>query len=154
GIIALQQQYGDLHATTYAFAPMTLEYNGFAMILYVHNDGTSAASGVQAFSLHNFHLGFGRPGSPYEVGEDNGSNGETLELEAELARERGFAGVVVARALGNVAHAGSAPGQDVYGIVAAGGDLPDNAPATNAVDDAVSAFQFELGTLEPGEEAW
>ncbi|HET6584351.1 MAG TPA: hypothetical protein VFG69_12905, partial [Nannocystaceae bacterium] len=65
GIVALVQDHGDLHATTYAFAPIDLGHTGFVMILHVRNDGDVPAVGVQAFSMHNFHLGFGRPASPF-----------------------------------------------------------------------------------------
>ena len=37
-----------------------------------------ALPGVQAFSLSNFHLGYGRANSPWEVGQDIGENGETM----------------------------------------------------------------------------
>ncbi|MEM6996700.1 MAG: glycoside hydrolase family 15 protein, partial [Myxococcota bacterium] len=108
--------------------------------------------------LHNFHLGFGRPNSPFELFADIGENGETLAtgLPGEATfTEQGFAGAVALRALGNVSHYGTAPDVDVFAVVNAGnGDLPDNAPAGSAVDGAVAALQWDLGDLEPGEDAW
>ena len=117
--------------------------------------GDAVVPGVEAFSLHNLHLGTGRPQSPWNLYDDIGENGETLSYDATNGRfvEIGFAGTVVAQALGAVAHHGSAPQADPYGIVAAGGttDLPDNPPDTGAVDGAVSALQFSLGDLAPGQ---
>ncbi|HWB75621.1 MAG TPA: hypothetical protein VG755_11720, partial [Nannocystaceae bacterium] len=158
GIVTLVQRWNDLQATTYVFAPMELPHTAMVMVLHVRNDGDAAQSDVQAFSLHNVHLGFGRPASSFAVGGDIAANGETLEHDDEGGsasyRERGFAGVVVARTLGPIAHFGTSPGQNPFQIVQAGGDLGDNAPAGNAVDDSVGAWQFELGDLAPGDEAW
>lgn len=158
GIVVLEQSWNDLHATTHVFAPMDLPHAAMAMVLRVRNDGDTTANDVQAFSLHNVHLGFGRPESSFAVGTDIASNGETLEHvddgTSASYRERGFAGVVVARTLGPIAHYGTAPGQNPYAIVQAGGELGDNAPSAGAVDDAVGAWQLELGDLSPGEEAW
>ncbi|MBC8070001.1 MAG: glycosyl hydrolase, partial [Deltaproteobacteria bacterium] len=158
GIVALEQAWGELHASTLVFAPMDLPHAAMVMVLYVRNDGDVAATGVQAFSLHNLHLGFGRPSSSFAVGTDNGSNGETLvhgeDAGGARFEERGFAGVVVARALGPISHYGTAPGQDPFAIVQSGGDLGDNSPAVGAVDDSSSAWQFDLGTIAPGEQAW
>lgn len=154
GIVALSQSWGELSATTYAFAPMDLPHAGFVMLLRVRNDGDVDAPGVQAFSLHNLHLGFGRPASAWDVGQDIAANGETLEHDGQRFRERGFAGAVVVHALGTPDGFGTAPGQNPYAQVLAGDDLGDNPPSAMAVDDAVGAWQFDLGTLAPGEEAW
>jgi glycosidase len=159
GIVTMVQTVGDLEVTQYVFTPMGLPRASFVMVLRVRNAGASAATDVQAFSLHNFHLGFGRPASPWDLFTDIGENGETLEVEQSgggtALVERGFAGVVVARALGDVAHFGTAPGADPYMVVAGGGsaNLPDNAPGAGAVDGAVGALQFDLGDLPPGGEA-
>lgn len=155
GIVAIEQSWGDLHATTYAFAPIELDHAGFAMIVRVRNDGDAPAA-VQAFSLHNFHLGYGRPQTSFDVGEDLASNGETLAIVDDGTRtihERGFAGVVVARALAPASHFGLGPTTAPYDLVLAGDDLPDvDQPAT--ANDAISAWQFDLGTLAAGDEAW
>jgi len=158
GIVSLVQQHGALIATTHAFAPMDLPHAGFVMVLELHNDGNVPLVGVQAFSLQNFHLGPGRPASSFAVGQDNGSTGETLEhdLTGGDARfaERGFAGVVVARALADIEHYGTSEDGDPYSTVIDGQDLEDNPPNPSAVDDAVGAWQFDVGTLDPGETAW
>ncbi len=156
GIVALAQRWGDLSATTYAFAPFELPHAGFVMLLHVRNDGDATAPGVQAFSIHNLHVGSGRPQTAWEVGNDIAADGETLEHIVDggsaYFHERGFAGVVVARALGTTAHFGTAPGQNPYAQVQAGGDLSDN--PGGQLDDSVGAWQFDLGELAPGEDAW
>jgi MYXO-CTERM domain-containing protein len=156
GIIAMVQRTGDLEATSYVFAPFDLPHAGFVMLLRVRNDGNATANDVQCFSLHNLHLGTGRPSSAWDVGQDIGANNETLEHVMDggeaYFHERGFAGVVVARALGAIEHFGTTPGANPYAQVQAGGDLSDNQP--NGTTDAASAWQFDLGDLAPGQEAW
>lgn len=160
GIVTMVQSLGALEATQYFFAPQGLPRASFVMIMRVRNTGATTVAGAQAFSLHNFHLGFGRPATPWDIFTDIGENGETLEVQTggggTALLERGFAGTVVARALGDVAHYGTAPGGDPYAIVAGGSavDLPDNAPGGGAVDGAVGALQFDLGDLAAGAEAW
>jgi hypothetical protein len=159
GIVKMVQQLGALRATTYVFAPQELPAAGFVMLLKLENTSDQAIAGVQAFSLHNFHLGYGRAERPWDVPKDIAANGETLEFVdggKPRFRERGFAGTIVTRALGPVAHRGVGPGVNLYDLVAGPGlkDLPDNAPPMNAVDDATSAFQWNLGDLQPGKEAW
>jgi MYXO-CTERM domain-containing protein len=154
GIVTIVQQHGALVATTHAFMPMDLPHAGFVMALELRNDGNTPLTNVQAFSLHNFHLGSGRPASSFDVGQDNGSNGETLEHTQGRFDERGFAGVVVTRALAPVDRFGTTEGDDPYLTVAGGADLLDNPPNAAAVDDAVGAWQYDVGTLDPGETAW
>mgnify|MGYP002777791718 CR=1 FL=1 len=158
GIVAMVQKLGALEATTYVFAPQELGAAGFVMLLKVKNTGQQPIAGVQAFSLHNYHLGYGRATRPWDVPKDIGANGETIEfLDAGKPRyrERGFAGVIVTRALAPIAFRGVGPGVDLYGLVGGGlNNLPNNAPPPNAVDDATSAFQWNLGDLAPGAEGW
>lgn len=160
GVVQLIHSVGELEATQFFFAPMDLDANAFVMAVRVRNDGDSAATDVSAFSLANFHLGFGRPDSAWDVATDIDENGETLEhvvdAQGQAFLERGFAGVVATRAVGDVSHFGTAPGATIYDTVNDGGtsDLADNNPAVGAVDGAVGAFQFELGTIPAGEERW
>jgi hypothetical protein len=155
GIATMVQQVGALRATTHAFALQGLEGGGFVLALALENTGGQAIAGVEAFSLHNFHLGFGRPKRPWEVPQDLAANGETITVEGAWLIERGFAGVIATRGLGAVSHHGVGPGADLYGIVSDGdGDFPDNAPPMNAVDDAVSGLQWSFGAIGPGETAW
>lgn len=160
GVATMVQKVGDLEATQFFFAPRGLEHAAMVMAMRLRNTGATAQSGVSIFSLHNFHLGFGRPGPLAEIGE----NGETIENAGgpgvDLA-ERAFAGVVVARALAPVAHAGAsnaatAAAQNVFAIVDGGGtsDLPDLVGAAPTADGSVSAYQFDVGTLGAGDERW
>ncbi len=159
GIATMVQQVGDLRVTQYVFAPLDLPRASFVMLAQVENTGPTSTD-VEVFSLHNFHLGFGRPASPWNLFDDIGENGETLEYATPggqpVFTERGFAGVVVASSLGAVSHFATAPGADPYALVDSGSsaDLPDNAPGAGAVDGAVGAFQFTTPALGVGESAW
>jgi hypothetical protein len=156
-VAMLAQSRGDLALTTYVWAPRALAHAGFVMALRVRNMGAATATGLSAFSLHNFHLGFGRPGVMSDIGE----NGETVANVAGDLAERGFAGVVVARPLGPVSrragsHGAAPPGENLFAIVDGGApvDLPDLAGEAPTRDGSVSAFQFDLGDLAAGAEQW
>ncbi len=160
GVVTMVQKSGPIEITQYFFAPRTLARAGFVMAARVKNTGASTASAVSLFSIENVHLGYGRPGVMQVIGD----NGETITFDgsghADFV-EQGFAGVVVARALGAPSHHGesdasSPPNANVFQIIANGGttDLPDlNGPAPTA-DGAVSAYQWDFGSLAAGEEKW
>lgn len=99
GIVAMVQNIGALRATTYAFAPQALAAGGFVLVLKLENTGDQPLTDIAAFSLHNFHLGYGRALRPWDVPKDLAANGETLVFDGKgevgRFRERGFAGVVV-----------------------------------------------------------
>jgi hypothetical protein len=156
GVAVMVQEIGALRATTRAFAPQGLAAGAFALTLTLENTGNQAITGVEAFSLHNYHLGFGRATRPWEVPNDLMANGETIEFDSEGATswfsERGFAGVIVTQALGEVSHRGVGPEVNLFNVVnAEAGDFPDNEPPVVAVDDAISGFQWSFGELAPGE---
>jgi hypothetical protein len=160
------QRVGDLEATQYFFAPQGLAQGGLVMAMRVRNTGVSAAAGVSAFSIHNFHLGYGRPGVRADEWDQHvGENGETVIYDGTNGRrdflERAFAGVVVARALAPVAHHGASSAatpmdQHVYHLVNNGGaaDLPDLNGQSATDDGWVTAYQWDLGDLAPGEARW
>ncbi|WP_437571466.1 glycoside hydrolase family 15 protein [Sorangium sp. So ce542] len=161
GVVTMVQRVGNLECAQFFFAPQGLAQAGFVMAMRVENLGDAPAEGVSAFSLHNFHLGFGRPGVMADIGE----SGETVAYDASNGRrdflERAFAGVVAARALEPVARHGassaSSPADlDVYRIVASGAvaDLPDLDGVAPTSDGSVSAFQWDLGSIAPGEARW
>ena len=159
GIAVLIQKRGDLEVTQYFYCPAGLERASFAMVARVKNVGAVPASSVQLFSLHNFHLGFGRPG----VRQDIGENGETASFLASTGAlaERGFAGVVVAHPLGQVAHhaasyAAAPVDQNLYERVGKGGalDLADLNGEAPTHDGTITGFQLALGDVAAGGEAW
>lgn len=158
GLARLVQDVGPLHLVTTVFAPRGLDHAGFVMALEVTNTSPLPVTGVEVFSLHNFHLGYGRTGVSTETGE----NGETISYDGAAGRadflERGFAGVVVGRAVGAVKHhaaanAGTPAAQSPYALVAGGGsaDLPDLNGSAPTADGSVSAYQWDLGTLAAGQ---
>ncbi|MCP3143942.1 glycoside hydrolase family 15 protein [Pyxidicoccus xibeiensis] len=157
GLATLVQKVGPLEVTTFVFAPQSLPHASFVMALRVRNTGTSAVPGVSAFSLHNFHLGFGRPGVMAETDE----NGEAVELAGDVFSEKGFAGVLVAHPLGTVARraawlAGATGDASGYDVVNGGGtkDLQayETAPAVGT--GWATAYQFTLGDIPAGAERW
>lgn len=161
GVVKMVQKVGALTTTQYFFAPQGLAHAGFVMAMQVKNTGPSTVTGVSAFSMHNYHLGTGRP----NVMEDIGEEGETVIFDGSGGKadfvERAFAGVVVTRALAPVSRhgassAGTPAGQKVYDIVHGGGaaDLPDFNGSSPAGDGWVTAYQYDLGDLDPGESAW
>jgi uncharacterized protein (TIGR03382 family) len=157
GLSMLAQKVGNLEVTTYVFAPQALPHASFVMALRVRNTGTAAVTGVSAFSLHNFHLGFGRPGVMAETDE----NGETVELSGDVFSEKGFAGVVSARPLGAVARKaawlGTATGsQNGFNVVNGGGsgDLQDFTAQPSPGSGWVTAYQYTLGDIAAGAEKW
>jgi MYXO-CTERM domain-containing protein len=166
GVISMVQTDGAIRATQLFFAPRGMPRNGFVMVVHLENTGAAPVTGVSAFSLHNFHLGFGRYGAIADLQtQDIGENGETITFDGSAGKadflEKAFAGVVVARALGVPTHHGSssgasAPAANVFSIVDGGGttDIPDLAGAAPTADGSVSAYQFDIGTLAPGAEAW
>lgn len=157
GLITWQHTVLGLEATTYVFAPRALPQASFVMAMKLRNPGASPVTGVSAFSLQNFHLGFGRPGVMQELA----ANGETVVISAGRdILERAFAGVVVARPLGTASraaawHPGSSLAENAFRVVEqTTGDLTDRAGDLGVADDWASGFQFDVGDLPAGEERW
>ncbi|WZX23530.1 glycoside hydrolase family 15 protein [Myxococcus stipitatus] len=157
GLATLVQRVGPLEVTTYVFAPQAVPHAAFVMALRVRNTGASTSTGVSVFSLHNFHLGFGRPGVMSELDE----NGETVEVHGEDFVEKGFAGVVVGRPLGAVTRkaawtSGDSGAGNGFITVRNGGqqDLRDFTAAPSAQTGWASAYQFNLGDIAAGSEKW
>jgi MYXO-CTERM domain-containing protein len=166
GVIAMVQSSGGLTATQFFFTPRGLPHNSFVMAIQLKNDGASPVAGVSAFTLHNFHMGYGRFGSVAELQtKDIGENGETITFDGSGGKadflERGFAGVMIGRALGAPAHhaawnAASTAAQNAFNIVDGGGatDLPDLNGMAPTADGSASAYQFDFGPIAPGEDRW
>ena len=159
GVVTMVQTSGNLVATQYFFAPKGLGAAGFVMAMRIQNTGSSAATGVSAFTVHNFHMGYGRPGARVDID----ANGETIAFDgtnghADLL-ERGFAGVIAGRALGAPSHHGSSDPNaavKIFDVVNNGGtnDLPDLDGEAATADDSVSGFQWDFGDLAAGDEKW
>lgn len=158
GIVRMVQSRGSIELSEFVFAPRGLEHAGFVMALKVENKGAVAQQNLEVFSLHNFHLGFGRPGAREDIGE----SGETGSYDGKTGdlSERGFAGVIVARPLAATSrHATSftsaGAGDNLFAIVASGtGDLPQSTGEASVHDGTVTGFQWSLGTLPPGATKW
>lgn len=138
-----------LEATTFVFAPRSLPTASFVMALKLRNTGTSTVSGVSAFSLHNFHLGYGRPGVMHELQ----TNGETITIGAGRdVLERGFAGVVVARPVGatkaSAWNPSSTNADNGFRVVEqTTNDLSDRSGDLGVADDWATAFQSGTADL-------
>lgn len=158
GIVTFEQLALGLDVTTYVFAPRNLPHAGFVMALHLENKGSAPVFGVSAFSLHNFHLGFGRPG----VMQKLQPNGETVVISGNHdVEERAFAGVVVSRPVGTVSRVAawtstSPMANNAWQVVNAGGstDLVGQSGNLGAADDWATAYQFDVGTLPAGSDAW
>ncbi|MBX5482565.1 MAG: glycosyl hydrolase [Myxococcaceae bacterium] len=160
GIVTLTQKVGPLEIVTWVFAPRGLPRAGFVLAARVRNTGTAPATGVSLFTLHNFHLGFGRPGVTADIGE----SGETVVIDTNGhtdVLERAFAGVIAVRALAPPTHVAawneaSLPSENGFLIVQGGGtaDLPDSSGTLPTANGWAHAFQFDVGTLDVGAEAW
>ncbi|MFY2561089.1 glycoside hydrolase family 15 protein [Corallococcus terminator] len=157
GLATMVQRVGTLEVTTYVFAPQSVPHASFVMAVRVRNTGAAASTGVSVFSLHNFHVGFGRPGVMADLDE----NGETVEVSGNDFVEKGFAGVVVGRPLGTVtrkaAWLSSATGAaNAFNVVQGGGqqDLQEFTAQPSAGTGWASAYQFNLGDIAAGAEKW
>lgn len=146
-----------LDTTTFVFSPRALPHASFVMALRVRNPGSQPVPGVSVFSLHNFHLGFGRPGVMQELGV----TGETVVVKPNRdVEERAFAGVVVARPLGATPRVAAwnqtspAPDNGFQVVAQTTGDLQNRMGDLGVRDDWASAFQFDLGDVPAGGERW
>jgi GH15 family glucan-1,4-alpha-glucosidase len=127
------------------------------MVLSLKNSGNAPVSGVSAFSLQNYHLGFGRPG----VRTDIGANGESVTIQPNRdIEERGFAGVMVTRLVGGASRVGawnqaSSPTENVFRVVdSTMGDVPSKMGDLGVADDWAHAYQVDLGDIAPGQTRW
>ena len=154
-VVQQVQTWGDLEVTSYFWAPWDLERPAMAMVLRVENTGGATATGVSAFSLHNLHLGEGRPGPDQETGAQN----ETVHIHGGGIEEKGFAGVTALVPLNSPsrwsAYYGGAPHANPWAVVNGGsGDLADVSGDQGIHDDSISALQWDHGDLAPGDVAW
>jgi MYXO-CTERM domain-containing protein len=151
--VAMVQAGDGFVATTWVWSPWGIERSAMALVLEVENTGTEPLTDLGAFSVHNVHLGEGRPGPNAEIGFQN----ETVILGPTI-EERGFAGVVAARPL-LAADAmsgwydGAAWENPFDAVAGGGGQVAAQTGNLGAHDDSVSYLQWDLGDLAPGETA-
>jgi hypothetical protein len=154
GLARLVQNVGPLRLVTTVFAPRGLDHASFVMALEVTNTSVLPVTGVEVFSLHNFHLGYGRSGvSSSETAE----NGETIELrrgggQAPIFWSAASQAWSWAAPLGAVKHHAAAnastPGAEpVCARPAAPRGLARQRLGGHRRRFSVSAYQWGLGTL-------
>ena len=160
GIIRMIQRWGDLEITQYIFAPFGLEHAGFAMIAKVRNTGFVRCQ--RRVGLHASTTFTSASAVRDRIRKSARSTKRSCTTRPTTrSKKRGFAGVVVTRALGGSSHHGasnssSSASQNVWQIVENGGatDLPDLSGEAPTANGSVSAFQHEAGSLAAGAEAW
>lgn len=139
-LVRTVQRSEGLRVTTTYYAPYDLPARAFVVVAEVvaERDVTDAT----LYSLHNFHLGSGPDAT---VGERIGRRGAAL-VETGVGP-----GALVILPLTPAAHATASP-ENPYGLVNAGRPFADVLPA-GPVDDGVSGFQFDVGSLARGATA-
>ncbi|MCA9670859.1 MAG: hypothetical protein KC503_34920 [Myxococcales bacterium] len=146
-VIHSRGQVGQVVTDSYYFAPYGYAGNAMVMLLKVTNNG-GAAVNVDAFALHNFHMGGG-------LGDENpAANNETIAYDAtnKLTSESGpGGGTLYYVGIGGVDRQ-SCSGQ-AYQSVKNGQDIPVLATCSNQ-SDVVNVFQKSLGSLDAGKSAW
>ncbi|MFH2005176.1 MAG: glycoside hydrolase family 15 protein [bacterium] len=146
GVIHTVQDYQGLTIETFRFAPFALDGPGGVMLIRATNNTGADSAPVSFYSIHNFHLGSGRP--------DTGTDGESIVWDAasDSYSETGNSGAaMVYLSLGAPTRHACSP-NNPYPVVQAGGDLVDTA-ASGVMDDAVAGFQQDVGALAPGASA-
>lgn len=144
GVIRTRQTYQGLRIETFWFAPWDAPGPVLAMVASVENAGAGPSPPVSLFTIHNFHLGGGRP--------EPGADGERIvwnPADRSYAETGAGGGVAVYRPVEPPDRRACTP-NNPYPAVRAGADLVDTADS-GPTDDAVAGFQFDLGTLGPGE---
>jgi GH15 family glucan-1,4-alpha-glucosidase len=145
GVIRVEQTYQGLTVRHHVFAPFGPDYPLAVMALQVENETANPSAAVSIFSIHNFHLGSGRP--------DPGTDGERIQWDGTSYTETGAGGAaVVYRPVPAPSHYACSP-NNPYPAVQAGQDLTDTADS-GVMDDAVAGFQWDATPMQPNESAW
>ncbi|MDX9720607.1 MAG: hypothetical protein RBU37_07660 [Myxococcota bacterium] len=146
-IIRYVQRSRGLELSSFVWAPWSVEHATFVLLVRAKNTGSSAIDGVSLFTLHNFHLGYGRPGPTGEVQ----ANGESLSWDSgtRTLTETGFAGALTAVAVSEPSFVGANHQSDsvsVWNTVDQGGsgNLSTSSALGQVRDDWVSGFQKDL----------
>jgi MYXO-CTERM domain-containing protein len=144
GVITVKQHYGGVTAYQTFFAPFGVAAPSLLMAIRVKNEGAQAIDDVHVFSLHNLHIGDG-----------DGTQGQRIDWDGAtgsfVQRSTGSQRVMIARSLTMPAHHTTNP-QNPYDVVNGGGLFTD-VDSTGDANDVASGFQWDVGTLAPGDEA-
>ncbi|HEX2572184.1 MAG TPA: glycoside hydrolase family 15 protein [Polyangia bacterium] len=142
GVITVRQRFGDLRATTTYFVPFALAAPSVVMVLELKNEGIRPVGDVHAFTLHNVRVGDGDGTQAQRADWDAGT-------QSYVQRSLTSGRRMLIRSVTPPSHHTVTP-QDPYPIVRGGGLFPDTDTSgdTNAL---ASGFQYDLGTLAPGE---
>lgn len=149
-VLSVDRSTASLAITEYAFAPIDLAYPAVVHLLHVENISGASLSDVSLFSLANFHLG-------------NDEDGDGLEDEDEAIWMDGYTLTEWGNDTGLVMHVVPLVDPDrwtcdqLYNTVLDGDDLDSRcgtSSSTWSFDDQVGGFQWEVGPLSAGGEAW
>jgi hypothetical protein len=135
-------------ATTRVFAPWSLEFAGFVMMLEVHNTAETATGPFSLYALVNANTGPGRP----EPSQEIGATGETISLRGSSGiLEQGFAGLVYAQGFPTPDLRSHSPAPFFETVRDGLGDLPTPPEGGSAGADRAGAFQWHFLDLAAGE---
>jgi len=140
GILTIDRSQGDLTLTEYVFSPLGLAVPGFVHVLQITPGGGEAVT-LDAFSLHNFHLGQDNDGDgAHDDGEALWAEDRTLLSEWGSSTGLGMRYVPL--------DTPTATGcSDVWSTVGAGGSLTNDCgdqSARSEGDDLVGGYQWSL----------
>jgi len=142
GFISVRQHINNLDCTTVLWSPFAMDGAGAVLMLEVHNRANTASAPVTLYSIHNFHLGNGSP--------DPGSDSEHIQWTSGAFVETGPSGLsLAALPVPAATHHGASP-NNPYPVVPAGADLVDT-DDSGTMDDAVSGFQWDMGSIGPDQ---
>ncbi|MBI5485749.1 MAG: hypothetical protein HY905_00290 [Deltaproteobacteria bacterium] len=145
GIIRTVQTWRGLRIESFYFAPWELTRPGLAMIVRVTNTGGAESGAVSLFTIHNLHLGTGRP----DPGFDSEWIGLSVTSEGLGFNEFGPSGASAAYWPITFPSRHACTPNNPYDVVRAGSDLVDT-DGTTAVSDAVAGYQFDVGPIPAG----
>ena len=147
GVLRVDRSQGDLTITEWIFAPLGLAHPAWVHLLHVRNDG-GAARTVRLFSLHNHHVG--------DLSHGSYNADERIWVDGDWMLEQG-----VTTGLGVGLRALQAPTShtcdQLWARMPADGALDGRCGSAASPwdnDDQVGGFQWDPGSLDPGQEAW
>lgn len=142
GVITVRQLFGDLRATTTYWAPFAIAAPSLVMVLELKNEGIRPVSDVRAFTLHNARLGDG-----------DGTQAQRADWDANTQSyvQRSLTGGrrMLIRSVTPPSRHTVTP-ENPYPIVQGGGLFTDT-DSSGDTNELASGFQYDLGTLAPGE---